>query len=657
MTINLAGMIPVAPAAPHGALAAARLPFIRGNDAAGLQAAATQLGFQAVAPNQYVHPADGSWVAMTNGRLDRGYQTNVFRGKPVDLTTLPVGAPGAFGGVASTQVPVTHLSPATLPQLQTMLTRLGFVQLDPAVQYFGHPDQSWVAIIDGVQVLRGFQLQRLDPTDGQQAAAPQVPPTPAPATPSPADGATPAPADNTAAAAPPPPPPPPAFTADAVATYPRVAPAFADGFLACANLPFLQPQNLPNDRGTFLGLGFAEQAPGYFEHADGSWLAYTSQGRIERGRAQSTFANVPVAPGRMGPVAPTFQDLSLAVSQPNIATLAAAALAADPAILTGAGFTAVHPGFYQHPDGSFVATVAGAVHFGKGAQRFASPPSFANLPVAPVDINALHQTLPLWSMPSDPAGAKAHLAAAGFAETRPGFFQSQQLWVAIEGNQIHCGQSGYRYQTPPTLAALPQIASSVAHSWLAIAKTGQVDPADPNLQQTLGNLGFGSPTAGLFTHGDGSWLAVTGGQITRGHQGSVFCDVPQPPAPGQFQQYTAIPPGTWWDWANTHRFACARMPVFQGAFTQQEAATMMTHLGFVQTAPGQWQHPDGSALTITNEPYPRHVATKFQGFDFQQFPYGRNNGARDWNTMNAEINIWRQWLANPTGVTPPWPKF
>lgn len=641
MTLTVANMARVAPSTEHASLASARVPFLQANDAAGLAAAAAQLGFQNVAPNQFVHPQDKSWVALNGGRLERGFQNQIFQGRPTDLGALPVGGIGAFGAIAAQQVSPQNTGAALTQQL----TRLGFVQVLPS--YFVHPDQSWVATVPDLGVVRGHGAMRLDPNDvarpaPQQAAQPVAQPA-ATQTPTPAQ--------------------PKGKVADDVLQYPKnAAPTFEDGFYACSLPGRLAHNALATDRPSFLQMGFTETAPGLFEHKDGSWLAYTSQGTIERGAHQSTFQRVPVGPHRMQLVLPNFQHMKLAAGDVTLAGLTAQQVLDGDKLLTAAGFTEARKGLWRHTDGSTIAATGANVHFGHGQQVFSGQPSLQSLQALPVDINAVQRSSALWDMPATPAAAKKFLLANGFAETSKDFFENNGTWVAISQGALIAGVGGNRWQSVPTPTMLPQIASTASHAWLAIARTASVSHKDANLAMTLAPLGFSDSGNGLFTANDGSWLVATKKGLVRGHQGQVFSDVPQPPAPGQFQQFTAVPGGSWHDWATTHGFAVARIPVFQGQFTAAEATKIMQHLGFVETQPGNWQHPDGSSVTLSNSTVaPTFASCRFQQWDFGQFPYNRSTGSptdanRTWAHMTNETQQWLNW-ASGAAPAPPWPAF
>ena len=640
MTLNLANMQRQAPAQEHASLAAARVPFVQANDAAALQNAAQQLGFQTVAPNQYVHPTDGSWVALNGGRLERGVGNVAFQGRPVDVGALPIAAIGAFGAVAAQKVPPQGGGPALAGQL----TQLGFTQVLPS--YFVHPDASWVAVTPDLGVVRGHGQQRLHTNDVPAATSPTATQT----TPTPTTPATPA-----------------AKTADSVLAYPKTtAPSFDDGFYACSLPGRLAHSNLAADRAQLLQWGFAESAPGLFEHPDGSWVAYTSSGSIERGAHQQMFQRVPVGPHRMSPAAPSFQHLAMACADPSLANLTAQQVLDGDKVLAAAGYSEVRKGLWRHADSSFVAATGGALHFGAGQQLFNARPSLQTLTSIPADLNAVRQTAAIWDMPADPAAARTFLQQNGFQETRTDFFMQGNIWVAIDTSsgapQLVAGMNQNRFSAVPTPSLLPQIASNASHAWLAVARTANVAHDDPNLAATLGNLGFTAQGNGLYVANDGSWLVATAKSIVRGVQGNVFSDVPQPPAPGTYQQYTQKPGGSWYDWAAVNGFAIARIPVFQGQFTAAQAAQCLTHLGFTEVNPGQWHHPDGSQLTLSNPTTnPYFAGCMFQQWDFGQFPYNRSTGSatdgqRSWQHMTQETAQWLQW-ASGQGTAAPWPAF
>ncbi|MBI5509983.1 MAG: hypothetical protein HY903_14600 [Deltaproteobacteria bacterium] len=589
--INLQQMQLNRPGFEHGALAAARLPFIQNNDTAALQQAATALGFQSVGTDQYQHP-DGSWVMMNRGRVERGYQTQHFRGLPADVTQLPALRANQVANAASAQLPQS-IPNGDLAAFQGALAKAGFAQVLPC--YYSHPDGSWVAIVDK-NTVRGFGQNRLPNNVAQSAQS-------TPATDAGTTAATPprgraranaqpdaAPANQKTAAkgktA-------GALTADAAAAFPRRPPQFSDGFLACAQLPFLNAANVAADKAMFKQKGFSEKAPGYFEHPDGSWAAYTSGGTIERGVGNNSFQRVPVGIARQQQAAPNFNQFGLAIAQAPIAKLTAAALKKSDQALLDAGFTKVHAGLYTHPDQSFVAFVEGQIYFGHANVLLSGPPTYSGMQAIAPDVNAVLQGTVLWGLPiDDQAKCRADLLARGFNEARPGYFQHGNIWVAFDDKQVICGSGQYRYQAIPAPETLPKIKPNDGHRWMAIAQTHDLKADDANLSQRLGGLGYRAAAPGFYQHQDTSWLAVSGGKLYRGVAGEVLASVPKPPDPKDVRQYTSLPSSTW-DWYKANTALGRVPPIGNNAGSRQTLQGM----GFQAVSSGgteRWQHLDGS---------------------------------------------------------------
>lgn len=585
MPINVSQMQPVRLLPHHGALAAARLPFIAANDTATLSQQAQALGFAVVGTDQYQHP-DGSWLVMQGGRVERGYQAELWRGRSADILQFPqitaAQAPFAAAQISSRATDIAAL--------QVQLQQAGFTPIAP--HYYAHADGSFVAFINGAAV-RGV---------GGQIIAGDTPPPPAPPPPPAAPGAA-------------------TFTPDSVLQYaPRLA-TIEDGYLACAQLPFLQAPNLATDRQTFLQKGFMEKTPNYFEHPDGSWLAYTAAGTIERGLGQRRFQRNPLGIARQARVpVDMVQHFQLAIGAKAVAGLQAADLASSDKILTDAGFTKTAPNFWRHADTSYVATADGQIVFGVANQPLQGAPSYAGLPVAPVDVNTILQASALWNLdPTDAVAAKQTLQTQGFAETRPGFFVSGTLWVVIEGKQVICGTGAARFQTVPSPTALPTITSNESHKWLAIAQTHALGATEVDLGSMLLALGFTTQRGGFYSHPDGSWVVVGGQNLLRGHQGQAFSDIPTPPAPGTYKVYDQVPSATW-DWFTTNT-ALGRTPLLGG---YAQAIQTIAGLGYLQQSTGRperWQHPDGSWVEFA----PFRLG--FQKWVLGQLPYNNRPGA------------------------------
>ncbi|MBI5507725.1 MAG: hypothetical protein HY903_03115 [Deltaproteobacteria bacterium] len=556
------------PAVEHGALAAARLPFIQANDAAALAVEAKALGFRKVAADQYTH-ADGSWLVMANGRVERGYQGVHFRGVPVDLTQLPVAAPGAFGNRAAVAMPQS-MPKGGRAAFKTLALRHGFQEILP--NYFSHPDGSWVAIVDG-KPIRGINQSGLHPSDGPQAA-PRSPraarPPRAPAGGSAGRATNPVvelldkainalggpqgeadAAASTRGARPRRAGSPAggsrrsgrAIDDNTIASYRQVAPSFEDGFLACAQLPFLDPNNLAADRTVFKDAGFKEKAPGYFEHADTSWVFYSQNGGIERGVGKQVFQGVPIGPGRMQQATPGFAEMGLAVAAPELAGINAAKITASDKVLLDLGFKKITGAYYSHADGSFVAFVSGKPRF---------------------------------------------------------------------GNQ------GVVFDAQPGIGGMAKIKSNEAHVWLAVAQTGSLKADDARLGEKLEALGFAAAGSGVYSHPDTSFVAVVGGQLVRGVGGEVLTDLPKAPKAGSVRQYNALPSNTWsWWQQNT---ALGRLPIIGN---DSNGRAVLEQAGFrkVSAAGGveRWQHKDGSWAELDGG-----VRCGWQKWELGELPFQRS---------------------------------
>jgi hypothetical protein len=505
VSINLSNKTSVRPGIEHGSVAAARIPFIGQNDSAGLQRAATQLGFTSVGTDQYQHPKDKSWVVMNQGRLERGVASEIFAGKPVDLAALPMQPPGAFGAVAA-----QALDPSlSATRMKAELTKLGFTQVLPT--YFVHPDQSWVAVVQDLGVVRGVGQQQMDPSD-------VVKPSSGRARSSSATGATAsARAGSTRAGR-------STKTPDAALSMPKVNPTFEDGFLACAQIGFLNHGNRASDAATFQQLGFKETVPGLFEHPDTSFVAYTTQGTIERGAGTQVFQRVPQSPQRLGTVAAGPEHLALAL---NAAPIAGGKLTPKdvldgvPALKT-AGFMEVRKGFWQHADSSFVAAVGGQVVFGAQQQVLSSHPS----QMPKIKSTSAHSFLAVAQTSALKAGERnlaKKLSDLGFADQGNGLHQhGDGSWVAISAGSLLRGHQGDVFTDvpkPPKPGQHKVFTSMPGGSWsqwqqqFAVARLplfqGQFTAAEAS--KVLKRLGFADVGGGTWQHPDGSRITLQQG--------------------------------------------------------------------------------------------------------------------------------------------------
>jgi hypothetical protein len=514
MTINLSQMTLQPPQFGHGAVAAARLPFVAANDSAGLAAAASSLGMSQVAANQFQHPTDGSWAVMNGGRVERGLGTTQFRGVPANLAALPSLPPGAACSAAA-------VAPsASASSIVSTLVGAGFVESSKS--FFAHPDGSWVAVTPDVGVLRGFGQNLLHPTDVPQPAPSRAP-----------RGAAAAQTKGVVD----------------VMTMAQRTPSFEDGFLACAMPGRLDPSQQAAMRPQLVQQGFVESQPGHFEHpTDKSWVSFTAQGTIERGVANERFNRVPVNPTRLGQVNPQGNSFALSVADSKLQNMTFSQVQKSDAALLAAGFTTTGRGVYSHPDGCFIAFTPNQTYLGQNQQIFATPP------------------------------------------------QSLDMKNAI--------------------------ASRPEHAFFAIAKTGDLKAGAANLAQSLGGLGFAATVPGaLYSHSDGSWVALQGTKLFRGVNAEILKDVPKPPPPGSAIKDTSKPPlpdaNNWAFWQQN--MAIGKLPILSGS--QADLATLAS-LGFAQIG-NEWWHPDGSWVNFQVSP-----PLGWKGYNLGNLPYNnrRPNG-------------------------------
>jgi hypothetical protein len=522
MTLNLSQMSLQSPQFSDGALASARLPFLAQNDAAGLANAAASLGMNQVATNEFVHPVDGSWAVMNQGRLERGVGNTLFRGVPTNLATLPALASHHPCSAAAVNV--------SGPNVVANLISAGFIETSKS--FFAHPDASWVAITPDVGVLRGYGQNLLNAAAVGAAAYPASPATPGNDMPA-VDAGQMAPA---APAAPPP------FD---VGTLPTRNPNFEDCFLACAMPGRLDPAAAQRAPTTALLLqqGFVETKPGYFQHpSDTSWVAFTARGTVERGVAGERFNRVPVNPTRLSQVNPQRNAFVLSVADPALQSLTLAQIQQSDAALVAAGFTrsAGAHAIYSHPDGCFIALTPNQTYVGQNQQIFSTLPQ-------PLDVKNAVQPRP-------------------------------------------------------------------EYAYFAVARAAGL-PVDAALPQALLDLGFAATVPGvLYSHSDGSWVAVQGSALFLGMNAELLASVPTPPPPGSITRDTSRPPlpdATGWAYWQQN-VAIGKLPILSG---RPEDMATLASLGFVMVG-SEWLHPDGTWVNFQQRP-----PLGWKGYHLGELPY------------------------------------
>ena len=320
--------------------------------------------------------------------------------------------------------------------------------------------------------------------------------------------------------------------------------------------------------------GFAETSKGFFAHADGSWVAVTPDVGIMRGLGNGRLhaGDLPAAPAQpatpsapapsqaaTGPTAagvlqypqkaPAFQDGFLMCAFPG--RLDPSQLAASRPGLVQLGFVEVNPGFFEHPmDHSWVAFSGQTIERGIGKARFNKAPVNptrltqiqppANGSFLSVADTALQQLKLADVLKNDSA-----LRAAGFTALGNGVYKHPDgCFIGYTPNQAFAGHNQQTFsQWPQPLNAANAKPSRREHGHLALANTADCTANTPNLAQKLGGLGFSATIANvLYTHADGSWVAVKNGQIFRGVGPELLSDVPKPPPPGSVVQDTSRPP-------------------------------------------------------------------------------------------------------------------
>jgi hypothetical protein len=317
-----------------------------------------------------------------------------------------------------------------------------------------------------------------------------------------------------------------------------------------------------------------------------------------------------------------FEDGFLMAAMPG--RLNPAGLAQERAQLTQLGFQELSPGYFEHPaDKSFVAYAGQTIERGVGQTRFVRVPvNPTRLPqVAPpangfllAVANTKLQGLTLAQVQK----SDKPLIDAGFKQLANHVYQHQDgSFIAFTANQVYTGQAGQVFTSAPQPLNMANAQpSKPEHGYLALAQTDKLAHDTPNLGQTLGGLGFQSRVANsLYEHADGSWIAIQNGQLFRGVGQLVLSDVPKPPPPGTVIRDTSKPAlphaSSWAHWQAN--FAIGKLPLLSSA--QNDANTLRT-LGFIQLAPNEFWHPDGSWVDFGKSP-----PLGWKGYHLGQLPY------------------------------------
>lgn len=132
-------------------------------------------------------------------------------------------------------------------------------------------------------------------------------------------------------------------------------PKLADGALAVARLANVG--DAATLRRTARAAGFEEVGQNFFRHPqDQSWIAQFENGNIERGVGNSRFSELPDSVLDLN-LAGKFTVLGTAKLASLVDRLEKGPFKSHVKTLTAAGFTAKNPVFYEHADGSWVASI------------------------------------------------------------------------------------------------------------------------------------------------------------------------------------------------------------------------------------------------------------------------------------------------------------
>jgi hypothetical protein len=382
-----------------------------------------------------------------------------------------------------------------------------------------------------------------------------------------------------------------------------------------------------------ISAGFVEGNRFFFSHPDGSWVAMTPQTPLLRGFGQ-TLINVSV--GEQTPVAtrmldvmarptrsPRFADAFAACAQPGHLHPSPVVRDTEVARLAPFGFVEVEPGYFEHPDQSWIAFMPNSVERGVGGDRFVGlpghPATFGcmDAPMPGFHLSAANAVLHAMTL-ADLQCSDAELLRAGFKrdEAVPTFYRHRDgCYIAFTSTKTYIGHGRYHFMVPPLpLDVDSAIPSRPEHAFAAIAKTAALR-ADENLPQSLMNEGFTMTLPGTsYSHADGSWIVVQGDSLIRGVDKDLLADVPAPPVRTSVVKDTSRPPlPSAKDWSYWERnTAIGKLPMLSGKLTD---LLILDAAGFVLTA-DEWWHPDGSWVCFQQRP-----PLGWKGYHLGDLPY------------------------------------
>jgi hypothetical protein len=254
----------------------------------------------------------------------------------------------------------------------------------------------------------------------------------------------------------------------------------------------------------------------------------------------------------------------------------------------------------------------------------------------------------LWGQPiHDPDKAPAILQANGFKEVCPGRYTLGKHWVQIVDGKVLFGREAERFDTLPTPDSLAVVAPTADHQWRALHKVVALTANTPNLAEQLAAAGFREPVPGFFLARDNSWVMLRQGELWWGVDNVRLSACPEPLAEGSYPVFESLPhPDDWQAWRM--RFAVAKVPFTLGRFTEEQLVKILRHLGFRDVGSARWVHPDGSEVRVS---YGDIVGSRFQQWDFANFPYQNGTDSRPWT---EEAKRWLAWVRSDGKTKPPY---
>lgn len=377
-----------------------------------------------------------------------------------------------------------------------------------------------------------------------------------------------------------------------------VTPRARDSGLAAAQLPFIRNATPSVVRQVATANGFQHVGNDEYRAGDGSWVALSVNGTVERGVGGNVFSAVPPPPSRAAPTR----------------TASATASGTAPARQSGSGRQPTPGTAAGRSPPAAQSTPATSTPRGAppvGGQT--GSPSI--LPLNASTRSALQQ-LGLGTTPATAAAPQT----SGATRARRNSTSSATTSAAPTRSPAGGQRRAARTQSF-NVANMQRVRASAQHSNLAVASLPWMTADSASLTSAARAAGFSRAGTDQWTHADGSWVALINGRIERGVGNTVLNGVPPAPppppaAPSQgHRRYTQLPSSTWpWYQQNT---ALGKLPIMADAAT---ARTELSARGFTSRTYGateRWAHPDGSYVDITGG----RLALGWQQWTLGQLPY------------------------------------